>query len=190
MIELAEILQRCRAGDELAWEHLVRAWQGRVCAIAYGYVGSVEEARDVAQNVFIQVYRRLGEIPDAERFPAWMVRVARNAALDRTRRIRARPPAEDLPATEVRGLAVQTPDPEASWVLEERRRLLHRAIASLGGLSREMILLREIQGLALEEIADLLAVPLGTVKSRCNRARLELAQAVLAQQAGAGAAPH
>jgi RNA polymerase sigma-70 factor (ECF subfamily) len=83
-------------------------------------------------------------------------------------------------------LSTPLPDPEEQWQAGSRRRLIHRAMRGLSLLNREMIILREIQGLSLEEIASLLGVPLGTVKSRCNRARIELADKVLALSADGG----
>jgi RNA polymerase sigma-70 factor (ECF subfamily) len=77
-------------------------------------------------------------------------------------------------------MADTAPDPEQSWVADTRKRLVYEALRQLNGQNREMILLKEIQGLALKEIADMLGLPLGTVKSRSNRARVELAKQVIA----------
>lgn len=184
-MDLETLLQRCRAGDELAWEALVRAYQGRVYGLAVHYVGGSEEARDVAQEVFIRIYRKLDRCQDAQHFLPWLIRIARNTCIDHLRRRKARPPASDLPAEELSTLASGYPTPEDDWQTVSRRQLVHRAIQALGELNREMILLRDIQGLSLEEIAKTLEIPLGTVKSRCNRARLELTKKVLALSGGA-----
>lgn len=184
-MEQAELLERCRRGDELAWEELVRRHQARVYGIALGYTGSGEEARDVAQEVFIRVWKRLDSCPSPELFQPWLVRIARNACVDHLRRRKARPPARDVPADELRTLAATGPDPEEHAAVESRRALVYRALQKLSEINREMILLKDVQGLALEEIAQMLNVPLGTVKSRTNRARLELARAVMALQGGA-----
>jgi len=184
-MEQAELLERCRRGDELAWEELVRRHQARVYGIALGYTGSGEEARDVAQEVFIRVWKRLDSCPSPDLFQPWLVRIARNACVDHLRRRKARPPAQDVPADELRTLAATGPDPEEHAADESRRALVYRALQKLSDINREMILLKDVQGLALEEIAQMLNVPLGTVKSRTNRARLELARAVMALQGGA-----
>jgi RNA polymerase sigma-70 factor (ECF subfamily) len=102
--------------------------------------------------------------------------------LDQLRRKKARPPAEDLQADEMWDLASADADPEAALEATGRRRLVWRALRSLGHLSREVIQLKEIQGLTLEEVAAVLRVPVGTVKSRSNRARLELAEQILAER--------
>ena len=93
----------------------------------------------------------------------------------------ARPPAEDLLAEDNEWSMPDTaPDPEQSWLRDGRTRLVYEALRHLHGPSREMILLKEIQGLRLKEIAEMLGLPIGTVKSRSNRARVELARQVIA----------
>ena len=183
-MDLTTLLQRCREGDELAWEALVRQHQSRVYALALHYVGHAEEARDVAQEIFIRIYRNLGRCDDAAHFLPWMIRISRNACIDHLRRRQARPPARDVPAEEAPLLATSEPAPDEAWHAKSRRRLLHLALQALGELSREVLLLREIQGLSVEETARLLDVPEGTVKSRANRARVELARKVLALSGG------
>ncbi len=181
------LLERCRAGDELAWEALVRQYQGRIFAIALTYVGDPEEASDVAQEAFVRIYRRLETCRDAERFQAWLIQVARSACLDHLRRRKARPPARDVPAEEAVWLAHPGPDPAEEWEESSRRRTLWRALGDLSEINREIVLLKDMQGLPLEEIAAMLDLPLGTIKSRTHRARLELARAVQALEDRASA---
>jgi len=176
--DLAPIVERCRAGDALAWEALVRRVQGRVYAVAFHYLCDAEEARDLAQEVFIKVYRSLDTF-SGESFLPWLLRLGRNAAIDRLRRKKARPQTTELPAGAGSEIAAAGPSPEESWAAEARRRLVHRALQRMSEPNRELIMLKEIQGLDLEAIASLLDVPLGTVKSRSNRARLELARKVM-----------
>lgn len=177
-MDLSELLQRCRKRDALAWEVLVRQYQSRIYSIACTYVGSREEARDLSQEIFVRVYECLDQCRDAERFSGWMIRIARNASLDHLRRLRARPPLQDIPAEEAVGLRDPRPNAEEIWQADGRKRLVHEALQRLSDISREIILLKEMQGLPLDEIAGMLDIPLGTVKSRSNRARLELAKAV------------
>ena len=178
-MDRVELLERCRNGDELAWEALVRQEQGRVCSIALGYVGDQDEAFDVAQEIFVRVWKRLSSCTDLERFGPWLMSIARNACLDHLRRRKARPPRQDVPAAEMHDLRAGGPTPEDDWLRTTRQRLVHRALGRLSDLNREIILLKDIQGLALEEIAGMLELPLGTVKSRSSRARTELAQAIV-----------
>jgi len=181
----AELLKRCQSGDELAWEVLVRQHQGRICAIAYGYVGEQNEALDLAQDIFVRVYQRLETCADPERFEAWLVRIARNACIDHLRRRKARPPLDDIPAEEMFSLSDDRPTPEDQWLKSTRQRLVHRALQRLSAINKEIILLKDIQGLPLEEISEMLELPLGTIKSRTSRARLELAKVITEMEAEA-----
>ncbi len=185
-MDQVELLHRCRQGDELAWEALVREYQGRVCSIAFGYVGDRDEALDLAQEIFVRVWDRLGQMTEAERFAGWLTSIARNACLDHLRRRKARPPRQDIPAAEMAGLASPAPDPEQDWLATSRQRLVHRAMQGLSDINREIIVLKDIQGLPLEQIAGMLDLPVGTVKSRSSRARVELARAIVDLGGGPG----
>lgn len=177
-VDQKELLKRCQQGDELAWEVLVRTHQGRICAIAYGYVGEQNEALDLSQDIFVRIYERLDTCIDAEKFVSWMIRIARNACIDHLRRRKARPPRQDIPADDMVNLSSGGPTPEDNLIASTRQRLVHRALQMLSEINREIIVLKDIQGLPLEEISGMLDLPLGTVKSRSSRARLELAKAV------------
>lgn len=183
-MDQAQLLQRCQAGDELAWEVLVRTHQGRVCAIAWHYLGDQDEALDLAQDVFVRVYRGLDACADPDRFEHWLTRMVRNACIDQLRRRKARPPRQDVPADEMTSLSAGAPDPEQQWLNTSRQKLVHRALQRLSDINREIIVLKDIQGLPLEEIAGMLELPLGTVKSRSSRARVELARAVVDLEGG------
>jgi RNA polymerase sigma-70 factor (ECF subfamily) len=177
-MELAELLQRCRDGDELAWEALVRQHQSRVYAIAYGYTGRPDEACDLAQEIFVRVFRKLDTCERPDAFLPWLIRIARNAGIDHLRRRKARPPRQDIPVESMHDLRGDEPDPEEELMRDQRKRLVLRGLQRLSKINREIILLKDIQGLPLEEIARILDLPLGTVKSRSSRARVELAKAV------------
>ncbi len=180
-MDLEKLLDSCRAGDELAWETLVRRFQGRVFGLAFHYLGNRDEARDLAQEVFLRIYRSLDSCTDSAAFVSWVVKIARNAAIDRLRRAKARPAVSPLPIEDMTDLRADGLDPAERWRLTSRKELLHAALQSLSAVSREIILLKEIQGLTCEEIASLLEIPVGTVKSRSSRARIELARAVVAR---------
>ena len=175
-MEVPELLERCRAGDPLAWEALVRQFQGRVYSLALFYLGQPEEARDLSQEVFVRLYRNLDRCTNDETFVPWLIQIARNAAIDRLRRIQARPQGRSVPLDDVTDLAADLPGPAEELERSRRRDLIHRALARLSHINREVILLKEIQGLSLETIAGMVRAPLGTVKSRSNRARIELAR--------------
>ena len=179
-MNLAAILTRCRAGDALAWEALVRQFQTRIYGVAYHYVGNAEDARDLAQEVFVRIFQNLAACTSAEMFLPWIIRIARNACVDHLRKRRARPQGKDVALDVIADLPDHGNTPEQQWEDNSRKRLIYRALKELTGLNREIILLKEIQGLQLDEIASILKVPLGTIKSRSNRARIELARKVMA----------
>jgi len=183
-MDLGQLLERCRQGDELAWERLVRQHQSRIHALTFHYVGNSEEARDLTQDVFVRIYKNLDSCTEPAHFVPWTIRIARNACIDHLRRRKARPPTQDLPVEEVYDLASRGPNPEEAYAADSRKRLVHLALQSLSELSREIIVLKDIQGLQFDEIASLLDVPIGTLKSRSNRARIELARKVLALSGG------
>lgn len=172
------LYERCRDGDELAWETLVRRYQGRVCSVAYTYTGSEEESLDVAQDVFVRAWKRLDSCREPDRLASWLLSIARNACLDHLRRRKARPPAQDVPADELTSLAAPIASTDEALEQSERRDVLEIALHRLSPINREAILLKDIQELPLEEMATMLDLPLGTVKSRCSRARAELAKVV------------
>ena len=183
------LLERCRQGDELAWEAFVRQYQRRIYSLATCYATDADDARDLAQEIFVRLFRTRKQWAEAAVFMPWMIRVARNVCLDRVRARKARPPATDIPAEEMADLAATSGNPDDEYGIAARRRLFYRALRKLTSISREIILLKDIQGLQIEEIASMLRIPLGTVKSRSNRARLELARNVVALQGQGPATP-
>jgi len=176
--ETATLLTRCRAGDEVAWEELVRRYQGRVFAVTLRYLRDREEARDTAQDVFVALYRNLDGVRDDQAFLAWLLRLTRNRCLDRLRRLEARRWDRAVPVEEARALQDPAPGPEEAGLAAASREMIRRALGRLSAASREMIVLKEIRELQLTEIAARLGLPMGTVKSRSHRARRELAMAV------------
>ena len=173
------LLERCRSRDDLAWEALVRRLQGRVYALCYHYMRNREEARDVAQDAFIRIYRGLPRFDDSGNFMAWTVRIARNCCFDRLRKLKISPTEQAVEVDDPNRHVDLASPVESLDVREARHDLLRRAMAGMSAIHREMILLKDIQGLKQREIADLLAIPVGTVKARSTRARAELADRVL-----------
>jgi len=180
LLETDTLLERCRQGDDLAWETLVRQHQGRVFGVALHFLRDREEARDAAQEIFLRVYTRLDSLADGQAFLPWLLRLARNCCIDRLRRREVRTPAFAVALEDAVQISSPEPSPEDNALSGAREALLHRALGELSEKNREMILLRDTQELKLEEIAERLSLPLGTVKSRAHRARIELALAVRA----------
>jgi len=165
----------------------VRRFQSRVYSVAYHYMRDADEARDVAQDIFVRVYQRLDGYDGSSAFIAWLLRVSRNVCIDRLRRRAARPPASDLVLDGGVELAGGGPSPEDAAANSDRKALLYRALHAMSEKNREIILLKEIQGLKIEEISQMLDLPIGTVKSRSSRARIELATRVRALAPSYGA---
>ncbi len=158
----------------------MRQFQSRVYGISFHYLGNAEDARDVAQEIFLRIFQNLDSCANSQMFLPWLIRVSRNACIDSLRKKKARSGGRDVAIECLANLPDGGATPEQQWVDNSRKRLIYRAIRELTDLNQEIILLKEIQGLHLEEIASILEVPLGTIKSRSNRARIELARKVIA----------
>jgi RNA polymerase sigma factor, sigma-70 family len=174
-----QLVRRCLAGEEAAWEEMVRQYSRRIYNLAYRFTGNRAAAEDLTQEVFLRLYRTLEQYDPREGdLSSWLMRVARNLIIDDYRR-RARTPAqngEDLAEHEYHLRADEREDPHA---LVERRELseqIHAALAKLSPELRACVILRDLEGLSYQEIAEALQIPEGTVKSRINRGRLELAR--------------
>ena len=185
-MNIETLLQKCHEGDDLAWEALVHRYQGRVFAVAMHYMRDREEARDVAQDAFIKLYRSLHTLRESDTFLPWLLRLTRNCAIDRIRRLKTRTPERSVPVEEGPEIVAKQPSPEENSLTRWRSGLLYRALDQLSEQSREVILLKDIQELQLREIADMLALPLGTVKSRSHRARIELAEVIQQMEPSSG----
>jgi RNA polymerase sigma-70 factor (ECF subfamily) len=179
-IDLDTLLEQCRSGNQLAWEALVRNYQARVFSLAFHYLGNMEEAKDAAQDIFLRVYRNIDQCREAAMFLPWLIKISRNRCIDLQRRRAARPQATGISLHEMPEFANPDLNPEEKWMMRSRRNLIHKAVRQLTALNREIVILKDIQGMALEQIASLLKIPLGTAKSRSCRARLELAEKVVA----------
>jgi RNA polymerase sigma-70 factor (ECF subfamily) len=179
-LELDDLLARCHAGDQLAWEAFVRRFQGRIYSIAYSYAGNPDDARDLAQDIFVRLYVSRRQWSAAAGFVPWLVTTSRNLSVDFLRRRRARTSATEVGLDAAAELTGASADPEAQLTSSRRRSLVWQALHRLTHISRETIILRDLQGLSLHEVAAALRIPIGTAKSRTSRARIELAQQVFA----------
>ena len=174
----AELVRRCRAGDSRAWEEIVHTFARRVYNLAYRFSGRHEQSEDLTQEVFVRVYRSLDQYdPQAGDLANWLMRLARNLVIDDYRR-RTRTPTDlgdDLNLHEFH-LRSALDAPDQGVERAERARQVREAIMRLPADLRGCVMLRDIEELTYQEIVDILDVPLGTVKSRINRGRIELAK--------------
>jgi len=179
-----DLLRRCRDGDQAAWRELVSAHGRKVFNLAYRFVGRADEAEDIAQEIFVKVYRSLDRFRETEgSFASWLMTIARNHAIDRYRRGRddRLHLADDPEAMAARPSPDEGPLQELER--EERAQLVHRGLASLPATLRETLILCDLEGVSHEEAAASLGIPVGTVKSRLNRGRVELARRLLSATA-------
>jgi RNA polymerase sigma-70 factor (ECF subfamily) len=174
------LVERCREGDPSAFARLVALHEGMVFNLAARMLGDLEEARDVSQEVFLQVYRTLGRFEGRSSVKTWIYRIVVNQCHNRRRwwRRRAREksrPIEDLTAAEEAKLsqaeAGSSPSPFDCVQRAERAARVHEALMSLSFGHRAVLMLRDAEGLSCETVAETLGLPVGTVKSRLARAR-------------------
>ncbi|MCC7499156.1 MAG: sigma-70 family RNA polymerase sigma factor [Bryobacterales bacterium] len=173
----AQLVVRCLAGDEAAWENLVKVHTRRVYSVCYRFTNNDGAAQDLTQDVFIRVFRTLGSFRSGEgSFGVWLSRLTRNLLIDYYRRSkleRSSEPIEDqlLVLEQKTGAASRTDHMLAG---REASELLQGALQKLSPELREAVILRDIEEMEYKEIAQILTVPEGTVKSRINRGRAEL----------------
>jgi RNA polymerase sigma-70 factor, ECF subfamily len=183
-----KLVERCLRGEDAAWETIVSAYGKRIFNLSYRYTGRKEEAEDLTQEAFIRVYQNLKTYrPEAGNFVNWLLTLSRNVIIDRyrqTRRFRQTGGSEELEALNIED--DRLPDPQRAAEQEEAAEFLHEGLRSLPVELREALILRDIEGMAYEEIARLMSVPEGTVKSRINRGRLELAKLLARRRAQSG----
>ena len=180
-----QLVQLCLRGDGSAWEELVHRHTRRVYNVCYRFVGNRTEAEDISQEVFLRVYRTLGSYRSAHGgFATWMTSVTRNLLIDhyrRTKRDRQTDSLDDaMPVVESKESSARRPDEQA--LLGELSGQVQKALTNLSPELREAVILRDLQQLEYAEIQQVLGVPEGTVKSRINRGRIELARVL--QQMG------
>lgn len=175
----SNLVERCLRGEDSAWESLVRAHTRRVYAVCYRFTGSDHEAQDLTQDVFLRVFKTLGSFRSGEgSFSVWLMRLARNLLIDHYRRgkqERSTDSIEDqLPVLEEK--AAITSRADGLLAGREASEILQAGLEKLSPELRETLILRDLEELEYREIADVLGVPEGTVKSRLNRGRAELAR--------------
>jgi len=178
-VSIEATIQRAGDGDQAAWETIVRTYWRKVFNVAYRFVGTYEEAEDLTQEIFLKVFRSLHTFDQRANFQTWLISVSRNYCIDRYRSGRR---DREIFAREVNAADVQAeapgPSPHARVELQDRVALLREALRGLSTPLRTAVLLRDIHELSYQEIASQLGVAEGTVKSRINRGRAELAKQI------------
>ncbi len=175
----SNLISRCLAGEQGAWEELVQSYTKRVYAICYRFTSSDTEAQDLTQEVFLRIFRTLGSFRAGEgSFTVWLTRLTRNLLIDHYRRTKQERVTdaieEKLSVLEEK--TAQHARTDGMLAGREAGELLQAALEKLSPELREAVILRDLQEMEYREIAHILSVPEGTVKSRLNRGRAELAR--------------
>ena len=172
-----ELVKRCLRGDDAAWEALLQTYTRRVYNLCYRFTGRSEDAEDLTQEIFIKVFRTLKSYdPLRAKLTTWINRITRNHLVDHYRRTRGDRATSVLDGEMPIADASPGGNPEGSVESRERRERLQAGLSRLSPDLREAVILRDLQDLDYAEIAQVLQIPEGTVKSRINRGRLELAR--------------
>src|SRR5690242_5241084 len=170
------LIEQCLAGDQAAWETIVRQNWRKVFNVAYKFVGKHDEAEDLTQDIFLKIFKALKTFDRRANFQTWIVSISRNLCIDHYRSVRKE---RQTIAREVDTSDLQPPSRERTpYALAEHQDLraqLKQALEALPETLRTAVVLRDLQELSYQEIADHLGLPEGTVKSRINRGRIELA---------------
>jgi len=180
------LVRRCVSGDAAAWQEIVQQYHRRIYNICYRFSGSPDDASDLAQEVFIKMYRTLSTYDTTRAsFMTWVTTVTRNLLVDHFRKgkydrvtdsLDATPGNQEDGLTLAEQLEDKSASPETKLRSQETQKLVHEALKRLSPELREAVILRDLQDLDYKDIAKVLNVPEGTVKSRINRGRTELAR--------------
>jgi RNA polymerase sigma-70 factor (ECF subfamily) len=170
-----DLVRAGRAGDTEAFGEIVSRYKDRIYNLAYRMFGNREEAEDIAQETFLHIFRALGSFRVEERFSPWIYRIATNLCLDRLRKMKHAVASLDAPAGPEGDIPQQVADwshaPEKVYELSEMRADTQEAINALPPKYKVVVVLRHLQDLSYDEIARVLGIPQGTVKTRLFRAR-------------------
>ena len=180
-----QLVERCLSGQEAAWEDLVRVHTRRVYSICYRFTNSDSEAQDLTQEVFLRVFKNLRSFRAGEGlFIVWLTRLTRNLLIDHYRRTRMDRVSESIDdhAATLEESTASIARTEGMLAGREAGEVLQAALQKLSPELRETVILRDLEELEYREIAQILNVPEGTVKSRLNRGRAELAKALRRQK--------
>jgi len=172
----AELVKRCLAGDHAAWEIIVQRYHQRLYNLAYRFTGRFDESEDLTQEIFLKVFRSLSSYkPESGALITWMVRVGRNHLIDDYRKFKIER-AQTVGYETAKESPAKYSGPVEALEKRELAERIHRTLLKIPEDLREAVILRDLEEFTYEEIADVLRLPLGTVKSRINRGRVELAR--------------
>jgi len=171
------LIERCLRGDQAAWEQIVRQHWRKVFNLAYKFVGRHDEAEDLTQDIFVKIFKALHTFDRRANFQTWLISISRNLCIDhyRSARKERETMARDVDASSLSPVSRER-GPYGQLEQTDLKQLIRRALNELQPALRQAVVLRDLQEFSYQEIADELGLPEGTVKSRINRGRLELAR--------------
>ena len=171
------LIARCLSGDQAAWDAIVRQNWRKGFNVAYKFVGKHEEAEDLTQDIFLKIFKALATFDRRANFQTWIVSISRNLCIDHYRSVRKERMtiAREVDTNDLQPASTDR-TPYAAAEHQDLRVMLRQALQTLPETLRTAVVLRDLQELSYQEIADRLQLPEGTVKSRINRGRLELAR--------------
>ena len=173
------LIAQCLSGDQVAWEQIVRQHWRKVFNVAYKFVGKHDEAEDLTQDIFLKIFKALHTFDRRANFQTWIISISRNLCIDHYRSVRKERQtiAREVDTSDLQP-ASKDRTPYAFAEHQDLREMLRQALQTLPLTLRTAVILRDLQELSYQEIADRLELPEGTVKSRINRGRLELARQI------------
>jgi RNA polymerase sigma-70 factor (ECF subfamily) len=180
-----EVIENCKAGDERAFGEIVFHCQKKVFNIAYRMLGNLEEAKDLAQEVFISVFESIKDLKENIKFDAWLTQITLNHCRNRWKYLKRRQyfssdslddPIETEDGSVPRAIYDPSDNPETLYEKKMFQQFIQRGLQKLKEDQRELLVLRDLQGFSYEEMGELLGLPEGTIKSKLHRARMDLKQ--------------
>jgi RNA polymerase sigma factor (sigma-70 family) len=189
-VSVNDLVERCLHGDQVAWEQIVRLHWRKVFNLAYKFVGRHDEAEDLAQDIFLKIFKALHTFDRRANFQTWLISISRNLCIDHYRSMRKEREtmAREIDASTLSPVSRErSPDRQLEQV--DLKQLVRHALSELPPSLREAVVLRDLQEFSYLEIAERLHLPEGTVKSRINRGRLELARQITRLQQSRPAKP-
>ena len=178
------LVLRLQANEDAAYDELVRAYNAAIFHVAYRMLGETGEASDVVQEIFLKIFRNIGSFRGDASLKTWMFRIAFSEILNRLRWWKTRHRSstvslDDAPNGNARQVADGHPTPLEALESKERETAIQKALGRLSKDHRSIIVLRDIEGFSYTEVADVLGISAGTVKSRLARARTELKKSLM-----------
>jgi len=178
-----EVIESCKAGNEKAFAEIVFHYQKKVLNIAYRMLGNFEEAKDLAQEVFISVFDSIKDLKEEIKFDAWLTQITLNHCRNRWKYLKRRQyfnseslddPIETEDGNIPKAIVDPSDSPETLYEKKSIQEFIQRGLLELKEDQRELLVLRDLQGFSYGEMGELLGLPEGTIKSKLHRARMEL----------------